>query len=175
MTEIAGAIASLNLAFNILRGAVEARDDAKIKAAQIDLQEKLLSASTTALSQVQSTHALELEAQTLRTELEQAKARVQTVERELEKRSAYTMAQPAPGKWARIPVGTTAGEPSTTAYFCAACYATGKEVPLQHKNASPGFPAYLVCPMEGTHTLDLGGALPRPPRRITGPGSFMSA
>ncbi|RYF41079.1 MAG: hypothetical protein EOO27_46810 [Comamonadaceae bacterium] len=167
MSEIAGAFAGLNLAFNVLKGAVAARDDSLIKSAQIDLQEKLLSASTTALSQVQSTHALELEAQQLRTQLLQAQTRVQEVERELEKRSAYTMAQPAPGQWARLPVNGVAGPPDSTAYFCATCYADGKEVPLKYRPPGAGHHALLICPKEGGHSLTLGGALPRnPPRSV---------
>ncbi|MFN7155068.1 MAG: hypothetical protein ACK4OE_15395 [Acidovorax sp.] len=167
MNEIAGAIAGLNLAFNVLKGAMAARDDALIKAAQIDLQEKLLNASTTALSQVQSTHALELEAQQLRADLVQANARVQAVERELEKRGAYKMAQPAPGQWARLPVGAVAGSPEDTAYFCATCYSEGKEVPLQYRKAGPGYNAGLYCQVSQGHSLNLGGALPAPPRQRT--------
>ena len=165
MTEIAGAMASLNLAFNVLKGAMAARDDALIKTAQIDLQEKLLSASTTALSQVQSTHTLELEAQQLRADLIQANARIQEIERELEKRGAYALAQPVPGQWARIPVGVTPDTPENTAYFCATCYSDGKEVPLQYRKAKPGFNAALLCQANKEHSLNLGGALPAPPPR----------
>lgn len=168
MNEIAGAIAGLNLAFNVLKGAVAARDESLIRSAQIDLQEKLLSASTTALSQVQSTHALELEAQQLRAQLVQANARIQEVERELEKRGAYTLTQPAPGQWARLPVGEVAGSPDSTAYFCATCYGDGKEVPLKYRKPSAGYHALLICPKENAHTLVLGGALPRNPQRSAG-------
>lgn len=159
------AITGLTATYNVLKGAIAARDDAMVKSAQAELQEKLLDISTTALTQVQSTHALELEAQKLRTQLIQADARVQEVERELEKRTAYDIAQPAPGQWARIPVGVTPGEPSSTTYFCAACYADGKEVPLQYTKAGPGYSAGLHCQLDKGHSLNLGGALPAPPRQ----------
>lgn len=173
MNEIAGAFAGLNLAFNVLKGALAARDDSLIKSAQIDLQEKLLSASTTALSQVQSTHALELEAQQLRTQLLQAQARVQEVERELENRSAYKLAQPAAGQWARLPVGEVAGPPDSTAYFCATCYGDGKEVPLKYRQPGAGTHALLICPKDSAHSLVLGGALPRNPARSVGTTHWM--
>lgn len=173
MSEFAGAIAGLNAAYNVLKGAVAARDDALIKTAQIDLQEKLLNASTMALSQLQSSHALELEAQQLRAELLQANARIQEVERELEKRGAYRMAQPAPGQWARLPVDEVPGPPDSTAYFCATCYADGKEVPLKFRPPGAGYHALLICPKEGSHSLTLGGALPRNPQRSAGISHWM--
>jgi hypothetical protein len=163
------AVTGLTAAYQVLRGAIAARDDALIQRAQYDLQEKLLTVSATALTQLQATHALELETQKLRTELVQADARVQEKERELEKRTAYKMAQPAPGIWARIPVDATAGEPESTAYFCATCYADGKEVPLQYRKAGPGYHAGLYCQVNKDHVLNLGGALPAPtPRRLVG-------
>lgn len=168
MSEFAGAIAGLNAAYGALKGAIAARDNALVQTAQIDLQEKLLNASTMALSQLQSSHALELEAQKLRAELLQANARIQEVERELEKRGAYVIAQPAPGQWARLPVGTVAGTPENTTYFCATCYADGKEVPLKYQRPGAGYSALLVCPKEAKHTLNLGGALPRNPQRSAG-------
>lgn len=156
------AITGLTATYNVLKGAIAARDDAMIKSAQAELQEKLLDISTTALTQIQSTHALELEAQKLRTQLIKADARVQEIERELEKRTAYEIAQPAPGQWARVPVGTAAGSPETTTYFCATCYAEGKEIPLQYRAAQPGYSAVLKCHVNKSHQLDLGGALPMP-------------
>lgn len=160
MNEIAGAITGLTTAYNVLKAAVTARDDAMVKAAQIDMQEKLLNVSTMALSQLQSSHALELEAQELRAKLLQANAHIQDVERRLENRGAYVIAQPAPGQFARLPVGEFAGPADSTAYFCATCYADGKEVPLRYSKPGPGINALLTCPMDRKHSLNLGGALP---------------
>lgn len=162
---IEAALTGFTAAYQALKGAIAARDDALIQKSQLELQEKLLNISMTALSQIQCMHALELEAQKLRTELLEANGKLQEAHRELEKRSAYQIAQPAPGQWARIPVGTDPSHPESTTYFCATCYADGKEIPLQYSKAGPGYSAFLTCPVDKAHLLNLGGALPRPPRR----------
>ena len=163
MNEIIGAISALKTTVDLMSMAVAARDNAKIQAAQMTLTEQTSRALDMAISQLQAKHAIELEAQKLRTELVEANARTQELERQLERRRMYTLAQPAPGKWAYTHLDTQPGPPETTAYFCAACYATQREVPLQFKKAGPGQDAYLSCSVEPKHSLNLGGATPEPP------------
>lgn len=165
MQEIAGLIAAANSAYTLLSTAISARDDAKVRSAQAEVQQKLGDALSMSISQLQTTHALELEAQKLRTELVEVQRRNQELAHELEQRRAYKLAQPAPGKWAYLRVEDEAGPPETTAYFCATCKAKGQEVPLQHKPATPGFDALLKCSVDKAHHLDLGGALPIPIQR----------
>lgn len=159
MADIGTAIASLTATAKLLRGA---RDDAKIRDAQIELQQRLSDALTTARSQMQTTHALELEAQQLRTAKLELQAQVEELKRDLEKRLIYRKAQPVPGKWAYLAASDLQDTPATTAYVCSNCYANGKEVLLQYEAAGAGYEAELVCPVDTKHVLRLGGALPLP-------------
>lgn len=161
MADLGSAIASISTAFNILKGAVAARDDALITSAQNEMQQRLNDALGMTLSQLQTIHSLELEAQKLRTELEQANSREQRLKSEIEQRRAYKLEQPAPGKWAYVRVEDHAGPPDATAYFCASCKAEHREVPLQYKAATQHYGPLLVCPLERRHTMEIGPALPQ--------------
>ncbi|MDP4074216.1 hypothetical protein [Acidovorax sp. A1169] len=157
---ITAAISAARFSYDLLSVAIAARDEAKIKSAQQELNERLTSALNTTLSQVQTMHALELETQKLRTELVETKGKNLELVREIEKRRGYVLAQPAPGKWAYTAPGSETGSPESTAYFCATCYAEKREIPLQYSKPRVHVEAWLNCPMERKHSLSLGGALP---------------
>lgn len=163
--SLEAAITGLTATYQVLKGAIAARDEALVKNAQHELQEKLWGMSTTALTHIQALNALELEAQKLRFQLQEAHGRQHSLEAELKQRVAYALAQPAPGKWAYMSVGTLPDQPHNTTYFCAACYAVHLEVPLQYSPAGPGCDAMLRCANSPKHMLALGGALPSPPQR----------
>lgn len=166
MLEISALLSSAKTTLELLSTAISARDDAKIQAAQIEVRKKLQEALDMSFSQIQAKHGLELEAQELRTKLGDMYRRNQELEHELEQRRAYKLAQPGPGKWAYLPVEDDAGPPETTAYFCAACKAEHREVPLQYKAPDYGVNAVLVCPLDRRHALELGGALPHGDRPL---------
>ncbi|MCW5322919.1 hypothetical protein D5039_17735 [Verminephrobacter aporrectodeae subsp. tuberculatae] len=165
--DFSAAISGVTAGFAVLKGAIAARDDAKIKLAQQELQEKLQTSSTEAFSLVQKMHALESEVQELRTELA--------------RRSAYTLVQPAKGIWVNIRGEYPEGAPekmasfcASTAYFCPTCWAENYEVPLQCEKR--GNESYLICKKDDKHELCVAVAPPRHPsqRAGTGPNSWMA-
>ncbi len=164
MSDLGTAITAATTAFNLLKGAVAVRDEKLIAAAQAEMLLKLNEASAMSFSQLRDMHSLELETQKLRTELEKANTREQRLLAEIEQRRRYKLAQPAPGIWANLRIEDAPGPPDSTAYFCASCQADKREVPMQFKAASAGTSAYLICPMERRHALNLGGALPQSQR-----------
>lgn len=163
MADITGAISGIATTFKVLRGAIDARDDALIRNAQIDMQQQLLEALSTAASQIQTVNALELEAQQLRTQLVQANALHQEAKRELKKRVAYKLAQPAPDKWAYVLASETGTSTETTTYFCATCYAEHLEVPMQYLG---GNARTLRCTINGKHSIHIPGDTPPAPQRV---------
>ncbi|RYE43833.1 MAG: hypothetical protein EOP24_26680 [Hyphomicrobiales bacterium] len=172
MADLSTAITAISASVKMLMGAVDARDNALIQKAQYEVQEQLRETLTTSFSQLQTMNALELEAQTLRRQLVEADSREQKLIRELEERSAYRRAQPAPGKWAYVASDQPDATTETTAYFCAACHAEGKHVVLQYHAPRPGIHAFLECAIAQAHRVVLGGALPsspKPPRYAVQP------
>ena len=129
--NIPEALAAAKGAYDLVAIGIAARDDAKVKSALADLQAKLLDALVIATTQVQSTHALELELQKLRMEAIKAEARQAELERQLEQRSQYKLTEVAPGKWVRELMEPTEPAMGNPKYFCATCYGEGKEIPLQ--------------------------------------------
>ena len=160
MTAYEMAVASATATYEVLKVAVAARDQAKIDAALSTLQKELMDALNTGVSTAKALHALELETQQLRTEKLELERQKQAAEAEMERRASYDLVQPAPGRWAYVREGTAAGAPDKTAYFCPACHAEKREVPMQYREAAPSIPNRLTCPNDKGHTLYLGGALP---------------
>lgn len=163
MTAYEMAVASATATYEVLKVAVAARDQAKIEAALGALQKELMDALNTGVSTAKALHALELETQELRTENLEMKRQMQAAEAELERRAAYTLVQPASGCWAYAREGATTGAPDETAYFCAACYAGKREVPLQYQAPKPGTPHRLVCSVQSRHSFYFGDPLPPEP------------
>lgn len=150
---IAEALVAAKGAYDLIAIGIAARDDAKVKTAMADMQATLLEALSMAVTQVQSTHALELEVQELRMEAIQAKTRYAELERQLEQRSQYRLTEIGSGKWVQQLVDPTADAMASPKYFCATCYSEGKEVPLQFSGESPYFPATLKCRAKSGHDL----------------------
>ena len=159
--NIPEALAAAKGAYDLVTIGVAARDDAKVKSALADLQAKLLDALTIAVTQVQSTHALELELQKLRMEAIKAEARQAELERQLEQRSQYKLTEIAPGKWVRELVEPAEADMGSPKYFCATCYGEGREIPLEFvpDDRHPG--GQFLCLSRGSeHTLYVQKAQP---------------
>ena len=157
---IEAAIASASTTFEVLKAAVSLRNQTQIDEALAKVRAELLEALDTGYSARKALNELELEAQQLRTEKLELERQKQAAEAELERRASYDLVQPAPGRWAYVREGTAAGAPDKTAYFCPACHAEKREVPMQYREAAPSIPNRLTCPNDKGHTLYLGGALP---------------
>lgn len=154
--NIPEALAAAKGAYDLVAIGVAARDDAKVKSALADLQAKLLDALSIAVTQVQSTHALELEVQKLRMEAVKAEARQSELERQLEQRQQYKLTEVAPGKWVRELVEPAEANMGSPKYFCATCYGEGREIPLDFSPANKYGGAQLSCNSNGNHAVFLG-------------------
>ncbi|MFG0786881.1 hypothetical protein [Delftia tsuruhatensis] len=157
---IEAAIASASTTFEVLKAAVSLRNQTQIDEALAKVRAELLEALDTGYSARKALNELELEAQQLRTEKLELERQKQAAEAELERRASYDLVQPAPGRWAYVREGTAAGAPDKTAYFCPACHAEKREVPMQYREAAPSIPNRLTCQNDKGHTINLGGALP---------------
>lgn len=153
--NIPEALAAAKGAYDLVAIGVAARDDAKVKSALADLQAKLLDALSIAVTQVQSTHALELEVQKLRMEAIKAEARHAELERQLEQRGQYKLTEVDPGTWVRELVEPAEEKMERPKYFCATCYGEGKEIPLQFIRDDQYGSTQLSCPANSAHALYL--------------------
>jgi hypothetical protein len=153
--NIPEAIAAAKGAYDLVAVGIAARDDAKVKSALADLQAKLLDALSIAVTQVQSTHTLELELQKLRVDAIKAEARQAELERQLEQRSQYKLTEVAQGKLVRELVEPSKAKVSNPKYFCATCYGEGREIPLNFIAKDLYGGSQLSCPTNKQHTLHL--------------------
>jgi len=160
---IEAAIASASTTFEVLKAAVSLRNQTQIDEALAKVRAELLEALDTGYSAKKALNELEFETQKLRTEKLELERQKQAAEAELERRASYDLVQPAPGRWAYVREGAATGSPDKTAYFCAACYADKREVPLQHQEPTPGTAHRLVCPVQSRHSLHFGDPLPPEP------------
>lgn len=151
--NIPEALAAAKGAYDLVAIGIAARDDAKVKSGLADLQARLLDALVIATTQVQSTHALELEVQKLRVESVKADARQAELERQLEQRSQYKLTEVSAGKMVRElvePANSSTGSPK---YFCATCYGEGKEIPLQFVQGGAYVAQHWKCAAKNGHDL----------------------
>ena len=118
MLEISGALAGARATVEAIKLGIEARDDAKVKAALVDLQAKLVEAMSTALSLVEKNAAL----QAALSEAQREKADIQ---RKVEERASYTLHEIAPGTFVYASQPGSGGRQEPQHYLCQACYDKG--------------------------------------------------
>lgn len=155
-------------AYELVAVAIKARDDAKVQSAMADLREKLWEMSTNGLSQIQELHRLELEVQQARMQLMEAQRANADLKAQIEDKAQYQLTEVTAGVWAQVLKDDIQKPVKSRPNFCAACYDTGRKIPLQYREASAGVPNRLTCPVEKEHRLDLGGALPVRPNPFSG-------
>lgn len=168
MSAFNAAVGSAKATLDLLSIAIKARDQRMIDEAISTLRQELLDALSIATSNVLTINSLELEAQKLRTQLLETELKQHELEREIERRRAYKLSQPAKGTWAYVLENAPTGAPDNTAYFCPACHAEKRDVPMQFRQAAPSIPNRLVCPLNKEHFISLGGALPPQSLQVRG-------
>lgn len=168
--NIPEALAAAKGAYDLVAVGIAARDDAKVKSALADLQAKLLDALSIAVTQVQSTHTLELEVQKLRMEAIKSETREAELKRQLEQRSQYKLTEVAPGKLVRELVDPAEGKVGNPKYFCATCYGEGREIPLNFIAKDLYGGAKFSCLGNKQHTLYLSSESAAPLYPNTGIG-----
>jgi hypothetical protein len=147
MMEINTALASARLLLGLAKAGLDARDDAKVKAALADLQEKLYDATSAALSMAEKAAAL----QTALSDLQREKADLQAKALD---RGKYRLEQLRPGAFALASKPADEGGEAPAHYLCQACDGEGFKAILQ---ASPDG-SLLRCPREPQHSIKLRAA-----------------
>lgn len=138
MVEIGTAIASARALIDIAKAGLEARDDAKVQAALIDLNAKLLDASTAALDSLSK-------ASKLHVELSQLKEAHASLQRRLDEKDSYRLSSVAFGKHAYELKPELAQQGNQHHYVCQGCFDAGKKFVLQF-DSSEHFGSSFFCP-----------------------------
>ncbi len=145
--ELASALATASATFELLKVAVNARDDAKVRAAVGEMASKLSEAYISGLASVERQHALAARVREL-----EDKCRV--LEAQAMERESLTEAEVRPGVYAYARKPAQEGEQPNPPYFCQPCYDTGIKAVLRAETlAFHG--KQLVCPNNERHTLSL--------------------
>lgn len=126
MIEIGAALSSARALLNIATAAIEARDDAKLKAALIDLNSKLMDASLVALNTIGK--SAELQAA-----LHVAQREKADLQRQIDERSRYTLAKISEDRevFAYVSQPAQEGDDAPPHYLCQLCYDKGVKAVLQ--------------------------------------------
>ena len=147
------ALGAAKTAYDFVALAIKARDDLKIQEAMSDLREKLWDMSSNGLSQLQSLHSLELEAQKLRMELAEAKRAQSDLEAKIEEEAQYQLAEIRTGIWAYLLVSDIDKPVESRPHFCPACYANGKKVPMRYFKLQGELAETWRCELDWNHEL----------------------
>lgn len=151
MIEITGALTAARTLAEMAKTAIEARDDAKAKAAVAELQGKLFDATSAALAANSEIASLQ---STLR-EVEQAK---RDLEAQIRDQEAYSLVEIRPGAYAYTRATVTPDRPNGSApYYCQACYGTGLKSVLQYQAPRTGFNASWACAHDQHHVITVHG------------------
>ena len=126
MIEIGAALTSARALLNMATAAIEARDDAKLKAALIDLNSKLMDASLVALNTIEK--SAELQAA-----LHVAQREKADLQRQIDERSRYTLAKISENRdvFAYASHPAQEGGDVPLHYLCQLCYDKGIKAVLQ--------------------------------------------
>lgn len=143
--EILGAITALRGAYDLVRIGVDARDDAKVRAAVSDMAERLLDAFEGAMDMSARLDAAGLQIKDLAAKLEDAKKR-------LEIRESYVLREVGPGVLVYSLKASPGGE-AVPHYVCQVCLDEGKRSILQRSPSGQ----LLYCLAESKHNIRLGG------------------
>jgi hypothetical protein len=138
----------------LAKGALDARDDAKVRGALSDLQMKLFDAMSAAL-------AIAEKATSLQSALSKVEAEKADLEAKLKDRASYELCEITPGAFAYAPKPAADAGGVPRHYLCQACHDKGVTAMLRHTPPSVGMDARWVCPEEPGHGIIANGtALP---------------
>lgn len=143
--EISTAISSLSAAIGLARGAMEARDDAKVKEAIIDMSNRLFSIHEA---------ASKLAAENQELQLQITKLKQEQIDRE-----RYVLREVDVGCFALLYQPIT-DDPTPLHYICQACFSLGKKIVLRAEERMYG--ANLCCPADSKHDIGLRAPIKLP-------------
>lgn len=144
MIEIGPALTSAAALLGIARGALDARDDAKVREALTEMQQRLLDAMSGALDMASKAAAFQEAAREAQDELRVLKAKA-------EERDAYTLAEIRSGAYAYARKNPDGGDHHKAPYFCQPCYDNGVKAILRLVSAKVAADARWECPTEKQH------------------------
>ncbi len=152
MIEITGTIAGAKTALELIKTAIEARDDSKAKAAVAEMSMKLLDISQSAL-------AVHTELAAARQALIAAVDELRVVQHRAAERERYTLTEVRAGAYAYARKPARDGQEAGPPYFCQPCYDAAVQAVLVKSHAG----TYLECPVAESHAIQLK-AIPTRPR-----------
>jgi hypothetical protein len=144
MVEITAALSSARALLDLVKGAVDMRDDAKAKAALAELQTKLFDATSAALAMAEKAAALQ-------TALSEAQREKSEIEAQIKDRAAYALHELVPGAHVYASQPVAGGADGPVHYLCQPCYDKGVKAILRSVPAGVGLNAKWVCPEEQQH------------------------
>jgi hypothetical protein len=145
--EFQSALAGTMAALQLVKGAVAARDDAKVQAALIQVQDKLLDMSIASLGLTERVRSVQ-------TALEEAKRENAELKAKLDERAMYALHEIEPGKFCyrSKPVGES---PEPTHHLCQICFDKGIKSILQLESGHEWMSPNMHCLADPKHTLEL--------------------
>lgn len=146
MTDIAGALASARAAFDLLKVAVDARDQLKLQAAMAELQSKLMDSMSAGLAAAEKAAALQ--AQLLGLEREKAE-----IERQLREREQYALHELVPGAFVYASKLVAQGNGVPLHYLCQPCFDKGVKSVLRRIEGHLGLSESWMCVMVDAHSI----------------------
>lgn len=146
MVEITAALTGARAAFELIKAAVAARDDAKLQAALADMGARLTDAILSALASAEKAAALQ--AALSAAEREKAEAHAKLLDR-----AQYTLHEIRPGAFVYRSQPVDGGSHPPQHYLCQPCYDGGVKAVLRHVDGGDGFAHKLECPHSASHTV----------------------
>lgn len=140
--SISAAIAGVNATLTLLKGALDARDDFKIKSALIDLQSKCLELGGISMDLFEKN-------QTLLTSLVDTKSENEQLHRKIEENLKYRLKELTAGQYAYFSeANSETGEPAH--YLCQPCKDAGVKSILRHLSDTL-YGGMYKCPSKKEH------------------------
>ncbi len=144
MDAFSAALTSAATAAKLALGFLDAKEDAKVRGALIDMQSRLLDAMSAALDQAEKLAALQQELGAAKSDLAAARAK-------LEDRGRYPIHEYVPGVFVRKSQPSVDDPQEPEHLLCAACFDLGTKSVLVNKPADQ----YLRCLNDATHSVQV--------------------
>lgn len=148
MLELSGALTAARSILDVAKIAVDARDDAKLKAALTELQTKLFDATSAALQ-------VAAHASTLQEQLDSVKRELRQIKAQAEERDRYALTEVRPGAYAYMSKAEDGGQSEPAHYLCQPCYDKGIKTVLRHSPQTRAWSASWDCPADKAHQIQL--------------------
>lgn len=147
MLEITTALSGTQSVLQLLQTAIQARDDARLRAALADLDVKLHALTVASLASAEKAAALEA---SLR-----AAERVQReLEVQLADRATYQLQEIRPGAFAYAPKPEHEGPQLPQHYVCQPCYDKGVKAVLRYEPGGEWATGKWTCPHALSHNIE---------------------